>query len=69
MNFVEPIRSLNDLEKIKNLLKFKERDYLLFCIGINTGLRISDILNLDVIDVQNKDYITIVEKKTKKHKK
>ena len=69
MNFVEPVRSVKDLEKIKNLLKLKKRDYLLFCLGINTGLRISDILNLNVTDVLNKDYITIIEKKTKKHKK
>lgn len=44
MNFVEPIRSLEDIEKIKNLLKNHKRDYLLFCFGINTGLRISDIV-------------------------
>ena len=69
MNFVEPVRSVKDLEKIKNLLKLKKRDYLLFCFGINTGLRISDILNLNVADVLNKDYITIIEKKTKKRKK
>ena len=69
MNFVEPVRSVKDLEKIKNLLKLKKRDYLLFCLGINTGLRISDILNLNVADVLNKDCITIIEKKTKKRKK
>ncbi len=69
MNFVEPVRSVKDLEKIKNLLKLKKRDYLLFCLGINTGLRISDILNLNVADVLNRDYITIIEKKTKKRKK
>ena len=69
MNFVEPVRSVKDLEKIKNLLKLKKRDYLLFCFGINTGLRISNILNLNVADVLNKDYITIIEKKTKKRKK
>lgn len=69
MNFVEPIRSLEDIEKIKNLLKNRKRDYLLFCFGINTGLRISDILSLNVVDVLNKNYVTIIEKKTKKRKK
>ncbi len=42
---------------------------LLFCVGINSGLRISDILRLNVSDVKNKEYISIVEKKTKKYKK
>ena len=60
MNFVEPIRSLEDIEKIKNLLKNRKRDYLLFCFGINTGLRISDILSLNVVDVLNKNYVTII---------
>jgi integrase len=42
--------------------------------GINTGLRISDLLNLNYNDVRNSDgsiksHITITEKKTKKCKK
>ena len=41
----------------------------MFVIGINTGLRISDILNLKVADVKSKDHITIIEKKTKKQKR
>ncbi|WP_353895329.1 tyrosine-type recombinase/integrase [Priestia megaterium] len=42
------------------------RDYFLFLFGINTGLRISDILPLLVKDVRNKTQIIITEKKTKK---
>ncbi|WP_338139607.1 tyrosine-type recombinase/integrase [Priestia megaterium] len=42
------------------------RDYFLFLFGINTGLRISDILPLRAKDVRNKSQITITEKKTKK---
>ncbi|MGG0494835.1 tyrosine-type recombinase/integrase [Priestia megaterium] len=42
------------------------RDYFLFLFGINTGLRISDILPLRVKDVRNKTQIIITEKKTKK---
>ena len=38
-------------------------------MGINCGLRISDILALNVGDVRNKTYIQIIEKKTGKFKK
>ena len=38
-------------------------------IGTNCGLRISDILALNVGDVKNKNFIQIVEKKTGKYKK
>ena len=49
------------------------RNYLLFTLGINTGLRISDLLKIkisDVIDEKNKikDSIYIREKKTGKEK-
>ncbi len=42
---------------------------MLFVIGTNCGLRISDILNLNVGDVRNKTHIKITEKKTGKFKK
>lgn len=38
-------------------------------MGTNCGLRISDILGLDVKGVKDKSYIQIVEKKTGKFKK
>ena len=70
MNIVEPIRRKKDLKKIESILRKQSlRDLLLFTIGTNCGLRISDILNLDVRDVQNKDYISITEKKTGKYLK
>lgn len=70
MNIVEPIRSKHDLEKIETTLKKQGlRDLLLFLIGTNCGLRVSDILNLDVRDVRHKDYINIIEKKTGKYKR
>ncbi|MDT2546874.1 hypothetical protein P7D69_21325 [Enterococcus raffinosus] len=40
--------------------KHGKRDHLIFTIGIFTGLRISDILNLKVSDVQNKTTTIIV---------
>lgn len=70
MELVQPIRDKELINKFKNeLLKNGYRDYMLFVIGVNTGLRISDILNLKVVDVKDKTHITIVEKKTKKNKR
>lgn len=50
MNFVEPIRDRKKLAQIKNLLRGQNRfrDLLLFVVGINTALRISDLLQLCV---------------------
>lgn len=70
MNIVEPIRNRRDIARIeKNLKKKSLRDLLLFLLGTNCGLRISDILNLDVEDVRGKKYVSIIEKKTNKHKR
>ncbi|MDQ0660605.1 site-specific integrase [Paenibacillus sp. W2I17] len=74
MEFVEPIRDKKKIEAMKKVLKGSNmRDYCLFVLGINSGLRISDILNLridDVIDVNRKlkERIIIKEKKTGKPK-
>ncbi|RBO11063.1 site-specific integrase, partial [Pantoea sp. 3_1284] len=43
-----------------------ERDYIMFLIGINAGLRVSDLLKLKITDVKGKKKITIIEGKTKK---
>ena len=49
MNIVEPIRKKSDLKKIERILRKQSlRDLLLFTIGTNCGLRISDILKLRV---------------------
>lgn len=70
MTCVEPIRSLKDLKKVEKILaKQSLRDLLFFTIGTNCGLRISDILALNVGDVRGKKYIQLIEKKTKKFKK
>ncbi|MGN1152867.1 MAG: tyrosine-type recombinase/integrase [Candidatus Gastranaerophilaceae bacterium] len=67
---VEPIRKISDIKKIENyFFKHSIRDLLIFTIGINCGLRISDILSLDVGDVKNRNFIQIIEKKTGKFKK
>ena len=50
MNFVEPIRDRKKIAQIKNLLRvqYRYRDLLLFVVGINTALRVSDLLRLQV---------------------
>ena len=69
MNYVEPIRDSNKVHEIANYLrKYSERNYIMFILGINSGLRISDILSLRIRDVKGKDYISIREKKTGKQK-
>ncbi len=72
---VEAIKSIRHIAKIKQFLLGKEskRDYLLFVLGINVGLRIGDLLSLKVSDVVDeaeniKRAVSIVEQKTKKHK-
>ena len=54
MELVEPIRDIRKIEKMKKYLKAKSlRDYCLFTVGINSGLRVSDLLNLRVGDVED----------------
>ena len=70
MTTVEPIRNKKDIQKVEKILaKQGQRELLLFVIGTNCGLRISDILNLNVGDVRNKTHIQITEKKTGKTKR
>ena len=70
MATVEPIRDLYKIQIVEEILKKQcWRDLLIFTIGINCGLRISDMLALDVKDVYRKDSIELIEKKTKKYKK
>ena len=56
MNAVDPIKSLDDIRKMKEFLAKKPRNDLLFSFGINSELRISDILALNVGDVRGKEY-------------
>lgn len=75
MNFVQPIRDKNKLENMKDELKKNgTRDYLLFYTGLNTGLRVSDVVKLNYNDIRNADgsmksHISIIEQKTNKLKK
>ncbi|MEF3312654.1 site-specific integrase [Paenibacillus sp. GYB004] len=64
-NAVEPIRDLEQIQQIKEYLLHRSyRDYFLFVFGINSGLRISDILPLRVMDVKYTKHLKVREKKT-----
>lgn len=70
MKEVQPIRSMEKIQEIKKrLAQNGSRDVLLFTMGINTGLRVSDLLSLKVGDVKGKGEYLLREKKTKKNKR
>ena len=70
MNTVQPIRDINKIRKIEEILKSQsQRDYILFKLGINSGLRISDILNLKAINLRNQTHFILKEQKTGKSQK
>lgn len=64
MEYVEPIKDIEKIIAIKdNLQKRSLRDYLLFVFGINTGIRVHDLLTLKVKDIYDgekvKDFLFI----------
>lgn len=65
---VQPLKSKEAIADIKwSLRKWcTERDYVLFVLGINTGLRISDLLKLKTADLKGKKTVKLQESKTKK---
>lgn len=75
MNTAQPIKNKTDLEKIRTYYKIRQpnqRNYLLIIIGLNTALRISDILSLkwgmvyDLESGQIRCHIAVSEQKTGK---
>lgn len=71
MNEVEAIKNVEDIQRIIDWLEKEKgfRDKVLFVLGINSGLRVSDILNLKIKDVLGKEHLVIREQKTNKVKK
>jgi integrase len=72
---VLPIKDPKKISALRKILRANKevglRDELLFLLGINTALRISDLLNLTLADVSDpdgktKDEIELKEKKTGK---
>ena len=56
MNHVEPIRQVEDIKRMYEVMQGKNmRDYLFFKFAIHTGVKLNDLLNLTVSDVQEAD--------------
>lgn len=52
MQFVDPLRDIQSIHAMKEYLRQQsQRDLLLFVFGINTGIKISQLLSLKVCDV------------------
>ncbi|MEB1809197.1 MAG: tyrosine-type recombinase/integrase [Bacillaceae bacterium] len=58
MEYVEAIKDKAKIEEMKQiLLNHSKRDYLFFVLGINTGLRVSELLRLKIKDVYTKEKV------------
>lgn len=69
MKVVEPIRDKEVVRDVAEFLAKKNaRDHLLFVMGVYTGLRISDLLNIRIRDVRNQNHLIVIESKTQKSK-
>lgn len=77
---VQPLRTNEEIQEMKLAIKrgnkgtpkrkeLADRDVLLFLLGINSGLRVGDLVKLKVKDVRGKDYFYIKEGKTEKVRK
>lgn len=73
MEYVEPIKDMDKVVAIKNNLKKQSlRDHLLFVFGINTGIRVSQLLSLKVKDIWDghkfKEFLYIQDEKAEEEK-
>ncbi len=74
MSKTQPLKELGQIDELKKyfLERGEVRNYALIVIGLNTSLRISDILNLHWGDIYNfrmcdyRQHLTVTEKKTQK---
>ena len=72
----EPIKSIEDIDRVSNYLlsNGRYRDNMLFIVGINFGLRVSDLIQLRFSQLIDNNYtfkttFPILEKKTKNTRK
>lgn len=66
MKLVQPIRSKELVTQLGEVLKeMNDKYFVMYRIGVTSGLRISDILNIKVSDIK-RNYIEVVEQKTQK---
>ena len=75
MGTTQPIRNAAEVEQLKNYYYEKKpnlRNYTLICLGMNSALRISDLLELNWKDVYNFEkscflkHLSVTEHKTGK---
>ena len=74
MSTTQPLKKINEIEQLKQYFRNKGeiRNYVLVTMGINTALRISDLLQIQWKDVWNfdtkrfREHIIVTEQKTKK---
>lgn len=69
---VEPLRTKNEIEDVKFWLRRGtngKRNEFLFILGINTGLRASDLLALKTGEIKHSDESIIIEQKTGKKRR
>ena len=75
MQKTQPIKDKKDIQRLKQyyLDRHQVRNYTLFTLGVNTSLRIGDLLALTWGDVYQfesgrfRDHIVLTEQKTGKH--
>lgn len=75
MSTSQPLKSKEDIKRLKNYFYQRKeyRNYLLVVMGLNTALRISDLLQIKWTDVYNKEtkqfftHVRLIEQKTGKH--
>lgn len=76
---VEPLRTKKEIKDFKQALlnqgddrmttnRTGKRNEMLFTLGINTGLRVSDLIKWHVSDIENTNVVSIREKKTGKRR-
>ncbi len=74
MKVVQPIRETRKIEAMKKILRAGgKRNEMLFVLGINSALRISDLLSLAVSDILDengkvREVVSLSERKTGKNK-
>lgn len=75
MGTTQPLKSKTEITRLKEyfIKKGEIRNYAMITLGLNTSIRISDLLNLQWADVYNfhlkryRKHISIIEQKTEKH--
>ena len=76
-SLVEPLRNKWHIIEVEKWLAqksasseyFRRRNQLIWVIGVSTGLRVSDVLNLSISDVRGESRILVREKNPARKKR